>query len=108
MERVKKPTAGVARSRIVLDPGIGFGKAPQEELALIAGAGRLAATGYPVLIGASRKSFIGRLTGVEEPRQRLPASVWLAVEATRRGAAIVRVHDVAATVQALAVSALMR
>ena len=109
LERVRAcESAGVARSRIVLDPGIGFGKAPQEELALIAGAGRLAATGYPVLIGASRKSFIGRLTGVEEPRQRLPASVWLAVEATRRGAAIVRVHDVAATVQALAVSALMR
>ena len=57
-----------------------------------------------MLIGASRKSFIGRLTGIEEPRQRDPASIWLAVEAARRGAAIVRVHDVAGTRQALAVS----
>jgi dihydropteroate synthase len=100
--------AGVAHDRIAIDPGIGFGKSPQEDLALIAGAGRLAAAGRAVLIGASRKSFIGRLTGVEDAKQRVPASVWLAVEATRRGAAIVRVHDVAATVQALAVSALMR
>jgi dihydropteroate synthase len=100
--------AGVVHEGIAIDPGIGFGKTPQEDLALIAGADRLAAAGHPVLIGASRKSFIGRLTGVEDPKQRVPASVWLAVEATRRGAAIVRVHDVAATVQALAVSALMR
>lgn len=100
--------AGVARDRIALDPGIGFGKSVGENVALIAGAARLADAGYPVLIGASRKSFIGRLTGVTEPRQRDPASVWLAVEAARRGAAIVRVHDVAATRQALAVSLAMR
>ena len=100
--------AGVARDRIALDPGIGFGKSVGENVALIAGAARLADAGYPVLIGASRKSFIGRLTGVTEPRQRDPASVWLAVEATRRGAAFVRVHDVAATRQALAVSSAMR
>jgi dihydropteroate synthase len=61
-----------------------------------------------VLIGASRKRFIGRLTGIEEPRQRDPASIWLAVEAARRGAAFVRVHDVAGTRQALAVSRVMR
>ena len=101
-------TAGVARDRIALDPGIGFGKSVGENVALIAGAARLADAGYPVLIGASRKSFIGRLTGVTEPRQRDPASVWLAVEAARRGAAFVRVHDVAATRQALAVSSAMR
>jgi dihydropteroate synthase len=101
-------TAGVARDRIALDPGIGFGKNVEENVALIAGAARLADAGYPVLIGASRKSFIGRLTGIDEPRRRDPASVWLAVEAARRGAAIVRVHDVAATRQALAVSSAMR
>jgi len=100
--------AGVASDRIMIDPGIGFGKQPEEELALIGGAGRLASAGYPVLIGASRKSFIGRLTGVQDPKQRLPASLWLAVEAARRGAAVVRVHDVAATCQALAVSSAMR
>jgi dihydropteroate synthase len=99
---------GVARHDIALDPGVGFGKNVTENLALIAGAGRLADAGYPVLVGASRKSFIGRLTGIEEPRHRDPASTWLAVEAARRGAAIVRVHDVAATRQALAVSMAMR
>jgi dihydropteroate synthase len=100
--------AGIRRGCIALDPGLGFGKSVQENVALIAGAGRLADAGYPVLIGASRKSFIGRLTGVEEPRRRDPASVWLAVEAMRRGAAIVRVHDVAGTRQALAVWQAMR
>jgi dihydropteroate synthase len=100
--------AGLARDRIALDPGLGFGKSVTENVALIAGAARLADAGYPVLIGASRKSFIGRLTGIEEPRRRDPASVWLAVEAARRGAAIVRVHDVVGTRQALAVSQAMR
>ena len=101
-------TAGIARDRIAVDPGLGFGKSVQENVDLVAGAGRLAEAGYPVLIGASRKSFIGRLTGIEEPRQRDPASIWLAVEAARRGAAFVRVHDVAGTRQALAVSRAMR
>jgi dihydropteroate synthase len=100
--------AGIARERIALDPGLGFGKSVQENVDLVAGAGRLAEAGYPVLIGASRKSFIGRLTGIEEPRERDPASIWLAVEAARRGAAFVRVHDVAGTRQALAVSRVMR
>lgn len=100
--------AGISREAIAIDPGIGFGKRPLEDVALIAGTGRLAEAGYPVLIGCSRKSFIGALTGIAEPRQRVPASVWLAVEAARRGAAIVRVHDVAATCQALAVSAAIR
>ena len=100
--------AGVARERIALDPGIGFGKSVAENLALIEGAGRLAAAGYPVLVGSSRKSFIGRLTGIAEARLRDPASVWLAVEAARQGAAILRVHDVAGVRQALAVWAAMR
>ena len=101
-------SAGVAPSNIAVDPGIGFGKSPEDDVALIAGTSRLAAAGHPVLIGASRKSFIGRLTGVQDARQRVAASIWLAVEAARRGAAILRVHDVAATCQALAISATMR
>jgi dihydropteroate synthase len=100
--------AGVAHDRIAVDPGIGFGKSVAENLALIEGAGRLAAAGYPVLIGSSRKSFIGQLTGVAEPGRRDPASVWLAVEAARLGAAILRVHDVSGTRQALAVWAAIR
>jgi dihydropteroate synthase len=100
--------AGIGRDNIALDPGLGFGKSVQENVALVAGAARLADAGYPILIGASRKSFIGRLTGVTEPRRRDPASIWLAVEAARRGAAIVRVHDVAGTRQALAVSSALR
>ncbi len=99
---------GVPRENIAVDPGIGFGKSIEENVALIAGADRLAAAGYPVLVGCSRKGFIGKLTGVVEPSRRDPASVWLAVEAARRGASIVRVHDVASTRQALAVSAAMR
>jgi len=99
--------AGIAKTNIVVDPGIGFGKSPQDNLALIGGTGRLASAGYPILIGSSRKGFIGRLTGIEEPRKRDPASVWLAVEAARRGADILRVHDIVATRQALAVSQAM-
>jgi dihydropteroate synthase len=98
---------GIERACIALDPGIGFGKSVAENISLIAGAGRLAEAGYPVLIGSSRKGFIGKLTGLTNPRDRDPASVWLAVEAARRGAAIVRVHDVAGTRQALAVAAAM-
>lgn len=100
--------AGVERQSIALDPGLGFGKTVEEELALIAGTHRLAEAGYPVLIGCSRKSFIGRLTGVEKPADRDPASAWLAVEAVRRSASIVRVHNVVATRQALAVFEAMR
>jgi dihydropteroate synthase len=102
------PAYGDVVEEVRLDPGIGFGKSVEENVALIAGAARLADAGYPVLVGSSRKGFIGRLTGIAEPRRRDPASVWLAVEAARRGAAIVRVHDVAAVRQALAVSSAMR
>lgn len=100
--------AGVKRERIALDPGIGFGKSVAQELELIAGTARLADAGYPVLVGCSRKSFIGKLTGLAKPSDRDPASAWLSVEAVRHGAAIVRVHNVVATRQALAVWAAMR
>lgn len=96
--------AGVARDRIALDPGIGFGKTIEHNLALLRALPELAAFGYPVLVGASRKRFIGELTGVGEPADRLGGSLAAAVWAASHGAAIVRVHDVAQTAQALAVA----
>lgn len=94
--------AGVAAERIMLDPGIGFGKTVEHNLDLLKATGRLAALGYPLLIGVSRKSLLGALTGraVEE---RIHASVAMALLAVERGARIVRVHDVAATRDALKV-----
>jgi dihydropteroate synthase len=95
--------AGVARERIVLDPGIGFGKTLAHNLALLGALPLLAEYGYPLLVGASRKRFIGELTGEAEPRERVGGSVAVAVEAVRQGASIVRVHDVAESAQALRV-----
>ncbi len=100
--------AGVARERIAIDPGIGFGKTLEHNLALLKAMPRLAALGYPVVLGASRKRFIGELTGVEEPSERVGGSVETAVWAASHGAAVVRVHDVGATVQALALAAALR
>jgi dihydropteroate synthase len=92
--------AGIDASKIVLDPGFGFGKTTQHNLSLLKNLGHLTAAGYPVLVGLSRKSMIGNLLG-HEVAQRMSASVALAVEAANRGASIVRVHDVAATIDAL-------
>jgi len=101
--------AGVARERIAVDPGIGFGKTLEHNLALLRGLERIASLGYPVVVGVSRKRFIGALTGVDEPVARLGGSVAGAVCAAERGASVLRVHDVAPTVQALAVaSAIVR
>ncbi len=98
--------AGVGRDRIWLDPGIGFGKTAAHNLALTAQLDRLAATGFPVLYGASRKRVIQTIDPTAiEPDDRLGGSLALALEAARRGAAILRVHDVRETVQALAVQA---
>lgn len=97
--------AGIARRRLVVDPGFGFGKNTQHNLALLAGLDRLADLGVPLLAGLSRKRSIGELTGVDEPVQRLHGSVAAAVLAAERGARILRVHDVGATCQALAVQA---
>jgi dihydropteroate synthase len=94
---------GVAAARIVLDYGIGFGKTVEQNLDLLAQQHVLLALGYPLLAGWSRKSTLGRLTGVDQPADRLGASVAAALLAVQRGARIVRVHDVAATVQALKV-----
>jgi dihydropteroate synthase len=96
--------AGIARDRIVLDPGIGFGKTPEQSLAAIAGLVRLRAFGLPLLIGLSRKRFINAVVP-SKPQDRLAGSLAGAVLAVLDGAAIVRVHDVAETVQALRVAA---
>jgi dihydropteroate synthase len=92
--------AGVERDRIVIDPGFGFGKTLAHNLALLQRLNELTALGVPVLVGLSRKSMLGALTG-QEVAQRLPASVAAALIAVQRGANIVRVHDVRATVDAL-------
>ena len=97
--------AGVARERIAIDPGIGFGKSLEHNLALLRALPRLSELGYPVVLGASRKRFVGDLTGVTEPAERLGGSVAAAVWAASHGAAVLRVHDVGATVQALAITA---
>lgn len=94
---------GIARDRIVIDPGLGFGKTLAHNLALLRGLPALADLGAPVLVGASRKSFIGALTGVAQPDARLAGSLAAALHAAQAGAAILRVHDVAETKQALAV-----
>jgi len=98
--------AGVARDRILLDPGIGFGKTAAHNLTLTAALEALVATGFPVLYGASRKRTIQAVDPTAtDPGDRLGGSLALALEAARRGAAMVRVHDVRETVQALKVQA---
>jgi dihydropteroate synthase len=99
--------AGIGRERLAIDPGIGFGKTLAHNLALLRALPRLCAHGLPVLIGTSRKSFLGRITGIEAPEERLVGSVVSAVLAAGAGARILRVHDVAATVEGLAVLAAM-
>lgn len=94
--------AGIAHERIVLDPGIGFGKTPAHNVVLAVEQRRLLALACPLLLGWSRKSTLGQLTG-RPVGERLAASVAAAIAAVQQGAAIVRVHDVAATVDALKV-----
>jgi dihydropteroate synthase len=94
--------AGIARDRIVVDPGFGFGKTLAHNLALLRALPELAATGYAVLVGLSRKSSLGVITG-HATDERLPASLAAALAAVARGASIVRVHDVRETVAALKV-----
>ncbi|MFO1408710.1 MAG: dihydropteroate synthase [Steroidobacteraceae bacterium] len=100
--------AGIAAERICVDPGIGFGKTSAHNLALLADLGGLAPSGVPVLVGVSRKSLVGIITG-RGPAGRLAGSVAFAALAVTRGASIVRAHDVAETVDAVRVAAaLMR
>ncbi len=104
-ERVDACTqAGIPRERIVLDPGFGFGKTEAHNVELLANLRQLQRLGLPILAGLSRKSTLGRITG-RDVDERVPASVAAAVIAVTNGASIVRVHDVAETVDALKVLA---
>ena len=97
--------AGIARSRIAADPGIGFGKTTAQNLALLDQLSLFHGLGVPLLVGVSRKGFIGRLSAGEPVDRRLAGSLALGLAAIKQGAQILRVHDVAETVQALKLSA---
>jgi dihydropteroate synthase len=96
---------GVAEERIMVDPGIGFGKTVEHNLELLRRLAEIVELGFPVVIGTSRKSFLGRLTGRDDPHDRVAGTVAANVLAFERGAAVFRVHDVAANADALAVAA---
>lgn len=95
--------AGVPEDRIVVDPGIGFGKTARQNLDLIRDLDRLAELGFPILLGASRKSTLGKITGQAVAAERLAASLSAHLFGASRGAAIIRAHDVRAHVDALKV-----
>jgi dihydropteroate synthase len=99
--------AGIARERIVLDPGIGFGKVAEQSIEAIARLARLAGFGLPLLLGASRKRFINEISPAP-PGRRLGGSIAAHVIGALNGAAIIRAHDVAETMQALKVMAAIR
>ena len=99
--------AGIARERIVLDPGIGFGKTPEQSIACIARLDAWREFGLPLLVGASRKRFIHTVVP-SDPTERIGGSLAAHLFAVENGAAIIRAHDVAPTVQALAVAAAIR
>jgi dihydropteroate synthase len=94
--------AGIPRNRLIVDPGIGFGKTVEHNLALLRALPRFHDLGCPLLVGVSRKSFIGALVREPDPAKRLPGSLAAGLFAAQAGAAILRVHDVAETAQALA------
>jgi len=96
--------AGIPEERVCVDPGIGFGKTVEHNLALLRAVPALRMLGAAVMVGASRKGFIGTLTGVEDPAARLEGSLAVAVLAAAHGADLVRVHDVEATVRVLKVA----
>ena len=101
-ERVAAAEAGgIVRARIVVDPGIGFGKTVEHNLSLMRGLATFHGLGCPLLVGASRKGFIGRLTGVTQARDRLAGSIAMALAGAAAGVHILRVHDTEATRQAL-------
>ncbi len=93
--------AGIARSRITIDPGLGFAKTAEQSLTLLRGLDSLHRLGLPILIGASRKGFVGSYGGEADPRKRAPGSIAVALFAVGKGVAVIRTHDVAETAQAL-------
>ena len=100
--------AGVEPENIILDPGIGFGKTMEHNLKLLKRLDSLVELGFPVLVGVSRKSFLGKITGSEDPKSRLFGTMAANVLAYERGANLFRVHDVRANKEALAVAAAIR
>lgn len=98
-------TAGIERRSIIVDPGIGFGKTLEHNLAILRGLSLLHGLGCALLLGASRKSFLGAISGATDPKARLPGSLAAAIQGAAQGAQILRVHDVAETRQALRVAA---
>jgi dihydropteroate synthase len=108
-ERVRSANqAGIAREQIIVDPGIGFGKTLANNLALLKNLHSLNSLAHPLLIGVSRKAFIGRILNAPGPEDRLEGSLAAAVAAALSGANIVRVHDVSETVRALRVTDAIR
>ncbi len=99
---------GIPRDRIIADPGIGFAKTAAQNVELLQQLDAFTALGLPILVGLSRKSFIGTLSGEPDPQRRAPGSIAAALFAVDRGASILRVHDVGATVQALRVWTALR
>jgi dihydropteroate synthase len=92
---------GIARERVVVDPGIGFGKTLQHNVRLLRALSVYHGLGCPILLGASRKRFIGTLSGAAEPRDRVAGSVAVALHALNQGVQILRVHDTVETRQAM-------
>ncbi|MGA3005230.1 MAG: dihydropteroate synthase [Acetobacteraceae bacterium] len=95
--------AGIRREAIAIDPGFGFAKHPQHSLALLRNLSRLAILGFPIIAGVSRKGFIGATSGEELPARRFPGSIAAGLFALSQGAAVLRVHDVKETMQAVRV-----
>ena len=95
--------AGITHDKIAIDPGIGFAKTADQSIELLRRLPKLLRLGFPIVVGVSRKSFLGALTGETNPRHRLPGSLAAGLFALSRGASILRVHDVAETMQAITV-----
>ena len=105
MERAKMAEeAGIAAERIILDPGVGFGKTTAHNLLLLKNLDRLCGLGYRLLVGASRKRFIGQITGRDNPADRVFGTAATTAIAIAKGASIIRVHDVAETVDVVKVA----
>ena len=100
--------AGIARENIIIDPGIGFAKTGTQNLEILRRLDEFGVLGLPIMVGLSRKSFIGAIAGEPDPQRRAPGSIAAALFALERGASILRVHDVAETVQAMRVWTALR
>ncbi len=100
--------AGVTEENVILDPGIGFGKTLRHNLELLNNLDAFVQLGYPVLVGASRKSFLGKITGSDDAKDRLFGTVATSIVAYERGVRLFRVHDVRANREALEVAAAVR